>query len=302
MSETPVMIGKIGLEMVCEDAYEAADFFGEALDAKQVMDDYSEQLMEDYELEQARCMLLYGRIYRFVKPKANPSMKLRNWYDPKVTPGMHTVMFQAADAEALAEKMRSYGAAAIGEVQAHNPIDGKVCKFYRFDATLQTGMRFEFFQAPDLNYQAPEPVESDMVCGNDHLEMLCMDPEVGAKFMEDVFGAERIMHNYCCLIGHNFGFDVSHVQVNDEIYQMITPWPREKAKPCYWHWFNRDLMPGGIQNVTLWMKDQAAFAQKLRENGARMMGEAMGVDYDFVTPIHEYIYDARKTCAMGFEF
>lgn len=298
----PAIIGKIGLEMVCEDAYEAADFFGEALDAKRVMDDYSEQLVQDYELEKARCMLLYGCIYRFVTPKKNVSMKLRNWYDPKVTPGMHTVTFAAADAEELAEKMRFAGAAAMGEVDAHNSIDGTISKMYRFDATLQTGMRFEFFQAPDLNYVSPEPEESSVVAGNDHLEMLCLDPEAGAQFMENVFGAKRVQHNYTCLIGHNFGFDVTHLEVNDEVYQLITPHPLDKVKPCYWNWFIRDLMPGGIQNVTLWIKDQAAFARKLRESGARTMGEAKGVDYDFQTEIHEYIYDASKQCGVRFEF
>jgi hypothetical protein len=63
---------------------------------------------------------------------------LRNWYDRRVTPGIHNIHFTAKDAASLAAKMRGLGVRSMGEIVMGPMI------LYMYDATQQCGLRFEF--------------------------------------------------------------------------------------------------------------------------------------------------------------
>ena len=92
MADKPVVITQVHHEMLCEDAYAAAEFFEEVFGAKRVEIDFANKIEQDFELKN-RHMMLNGRIYQFITPNEKVSDKLKNWYDRDVLPGIHNVTF-----------------------------------------------------------------------------------------------------------------------------------------------------------------------------------------------------------------
>ncbi len=146
MADKPVVITQVHHEMLCEDAYAAAEFFEEVFGAKRVEIDFANKIEQDFELKN-RHMMLNGRIYQFITPNEKVSDKLKNWYDRDVLPGIHNVTFCVSDAEALALKLRELGCSSMGEMHSVAPDGVTPCTVYMYDATKQCGMRFEFIQA-----------------------------------------------------------------------------------------------------------------------------------------------------------
>ena len=298
MAEKPVVVANVHHEILCEDAYEAAEFFEEVFGAKRVEVDFANIIEHDFELKN-RHMLLNGRIYQFITPNETVSSKLRNWYDRSALPGIHNVTFAVTDAEGFALTLREHGVASMGEMHSVSPDGVTPCKVYMYDATKQCGMRFEFIQAPE---EAPEPVAPEpgpVVVANVHTEMLCEDPAAAQKFFEDVFGATRVETGFARNIEEDFELTNRHMLMNGEIYQFIKP-NDEVSEPLK-NWYDLDVLPG-IHNVTFAVKDAEALALTLREKGCRCMGEMHSVAPDGVTPCKVYMYDATKQCGMRFEF
>jgi catechol 2,3-dioxygenase-like lactoylglutathione lyase family enzyme len=306
MSDTPVVLGNIHHEILVYDAYEAAKFFEDILGATRVEIEFANMVEQGWDVKNRHMYLggpMGGRVYQLLEPQhdiPNTPSRLRNWYDRKVTPGIHNITYAVSDAEALAYKMRDWGVASMGEMVS--PDGGKV---YMYDATKQCGIRFEFVQAPPDGpaYQTdPDPATlppSKFVTGNIHLEMLVNDPAMAVEFMEDVFGAKRTEYEFARFIEEHFELRNRHVELAGQIYQFIRP-NDTVVSPKLMNWYDTDVRPG-IHNVTLMVNDGPGFAKALREAGCRCMGEMKPFDGDDV-PATVYMYDATKQCGLRFEF
>ena len=305
MSNDIKVIMNIHHEMLCDDAYAAADFFQDVFGAKRVEVDFADKIEEDFELKN-RHMELNGKIYQFITPNDEVSEKLKNWYDRSVLPGIHNVTLMVSDAEALALKLRELGCVSMGEMHSVAPDCKTPCTVYMYDCTKQCGLRIEFIQAPpDMTEPIPSnPVSGDedsMVVANVHTEILCDDPIKAAAFFEEVFGAQRVEENFARKIEEGFELENRHMILNGDVYQFIKPDPEDEVKWELENWYDRSVMPG-IHNVTFAVKDAEGLARTLREHGVRSMGEMHSVAPDCETPCKVYMYDATKQCGMRFEF
>ena len=264
----------VHIEVVVRDAERAYQFLHEAMGAELVQEEFAAFL--DGENARVIHVGLGDVVLQFIQPLNEQG----SWYEQlrDKGPGVHNLTYVADDMDevlaALAKENvgpRFSFPLAWGNLLGEENVKANPHPVYMLDTMERIGFHLEMTESPLKEASAAAPL-TQYATGRDeligrvspmlHIELTVADIDETARFLNAVFGSQRVEERFADFLDSPF-MRIVHVNLGNVVLQYCQP----RIAQGSWYEQLRDKGPG-VHNITFIVDDMAATMMALEKAGA----------------------------------